>query len=90
MVSTLTTSMMIDSKLMILPSLHPFTKVNVSDCDGKKCDRNCYPKDVLHMLSKGPDDAETPSPSRRLCVRSDTPAHSSFKLIGHKIGLKSS
>src|ERR1700757_2163945 len=74
-----------------LPSLHPFTKVNVSDCDGKKCDRNGYPKDVLHNALQ--------SKSRllpnlfafsRVCARSDTPAHSSFKITGRKIGLKSS
>jgi hypothetical protein len=62
---------------MIRPSLHPFTKMNVSNCDSKKCDGNCYPKNVLH---KTPQGRFRLSARHHLCLnagvrtRSNTPA----------------
>jgi hypothetical protein len=36
---------------MILPSLHPFTEVDVGDPYAEKHDCDQYPKDVLHSAS---------------------------------------
>src|SRR5437016_2280904 len=51
MVKAVTTSMMIDSPLISLPSLHSFTEMNVSNRDREKRDRHKDVNQVLHDLS---------------------------------------
>jgi len=53
-VSTLTASMIKDSRRTIIPSLHPFTEVDVGNAHGKERDGNGDPKNVLHRFSTEP------------------------------------
>jgi hypothetical protein len=48
MVSALTTSIMIDSKLISFSLLHALTEMHVRDRYRKERDGNGYPKDVFH------------------------------------------
>jgi hypothetical protein len=51
MVSALTASMIIDSKLIWFSSLHAIAKMHISNRQRKKRDRDGYPKNVFHKFS---------------------------------------
>src|SRR5690348_8454821 len=48
-VNALTTSMIIDSVLISLSSLQAIAKLHVSNRQSEECDRDCDPKNVLHI-----------------------------------------
>jgi len=53
MVNALTTSMMIDSPLIAIPSFHAVAEAHIAD--GQRKERNCYgyPNHILHNVLPG-------------------------------------